>query len=86
MYLVEVVVIRRAAVVEATRTPKKYIYNKQCSVYYERELERVHVPGRGGGDQESYSSRGNKELLKNIINSVVCNERVLGVVWFRSAC
>ena len=46
MYLVEVVVIRRAA----------------CS------------------------SRGNKELLKNIINSVVRNERVLGVVWFILKC
>ena len=46
----------------------------------------MYVPGRGGGDQESYSSRGNRELLKNIINSVVHNERALGVVWFRSAC
>ena len=47
----------------------------------------MYVPGRGGGgDQESYSSRGNKELLKNIINSVVRNDRVLGVVWFILKC
>ena len=55
-------------------------------MYYERERDYMYVPGRGGGDQESCSSRGNKELLKNIINSVVCNDRVLGVVWFILKC